>query len=259
MLYIQYVTLSMLLFIINKPLRVVCAQDYQQTCWPPPPCSHLECKWRERRNMESGCTRYAHYISPLFCITNYLTGTPPTTALENELRHSFSRVIDTAANRDVMRRGFIPSLLCFVPHRHDERGETLSCCVSFTYKHDERGFTPSCRVSFDTDAMRGGKPSPVVFLSYTNAMSGGFTYPFSSRLFRHRRDERGETLSCRVSFTYKCDEQGFTPSRCVSFDTDATRGGKPSPVVFSLQLDMTRGGFPLLCCVSFHTDTTRGG
>ena len=222
MLYIRYVTLSMLLFIINKPLRVVCARDYQQTCWPPPPCSH---KRRERRNMGSGCTRYARYISPLFCITNYLTGTPPTTALENELRRSFSRVVDTAANRDATRRGFTPSPLCFVPHRCDERGETLSRCVSFTYKRDERGFTPSHRVSFNTDATRGGKPSPVVFLSHTNAMSGGL----------------------------------LTPSRRVSFNTDATRGGKPSPVVFSLQLDTTRGGFPLLCCVSFHTDTTRGG
>jgi hypothetical protein len=201
-LYIRYVTLSMLLFIINNRLRVVCAWDYQQTFWPPPLCSHLKCKQREcrqERNTGSGCTRYTRYISHLFCITNYLTGIPPTLAHENKLRHPFSRVVDTAATTTRPPPLKTSSALVFEggdcllpPETRREGGNSLLLCFLRIQTRWE-GVYPfsSCLLPHRRDER--GKTSPVVFPSDTDVMRGG--NPFPSCYLPHGRDTEGRTLS----------------------------------------------------------------
>ena len=190
---------------------------------------HAATSNNENGNTGSGCTRYAHYISHLFCITNYLTG-PPTTTLKNERLSSFSRVVDTAATRDAMRRGKPPL-----------------CCVSFTYRRDGRGFPPSRRVSFHTDATRRGKPSSVVFLC--NWTRREWVYPFSLGFFPYRRDERGETPSLLHSFHIQTRREGVSPFSSCFFPQTRREGGNP----LSVHIQMRREGvYPFSSCFFPH-------
>jgi len=102
--------------------------------------------------------------------------------------------------------------LLYLPHRHDERGET-----------------PSCRVLFHTDMTRRGVPPPTMLPSTQTQQEGESP---SHCVWFHTDVMRGETPSCLVLFIqmwwegvspfppcylpHRHDERGKTPSRCVS-------------------------------------------
>src|SRR5258708_16797583 len=99
--------------------------------------------------------------------------------------------------------------LCFLPHRHDKRGVSLS--------HPD---------FFHTDAMGGENPLPSCFLC--NCTQRERFSPFSV-VFASTQMQ--PLLRC-VSFHADATRQ-VPPSRCVSFHTDVTRMGFPlSPLCF---------------------------
>ena len=126
--------------------------------------------------------------------------------------------------------GVYPFSPCLLPHRCDDRGETLFHCVFLATWHNERGLPLLAMFA-----------SPVVFPSHRDATRGGF--PLLCCVSFQTDTTRGGKPLCHVSFTYRGDRRGESPfllryghdkkallivSFC--FTTDATRVSPPHVV-----------------------------